>query len=199
MLDPTDPATADSSAPAPAVSRSTESGVAATFGAAVSVVAGFADLSSPDSAADAAASAAAAAAAAAAASFAALRRAAAAFAAAERTGSGVRFCPLAAGLRVELLDRGFFVGGACGSTTASGASEEEAADLRRFVEGVDEAFEVEDDVDREDFEVRGVEDVVRAGDFFAAVLPLGADSGVCSEGVDGICASSFWEDSEVTA
>jgi hypothetical protein len=112
-------------------------------------------------------------------------------AAAERTGSGVRFCPLAAGLRVEPVDRGLFGAGACGSTTASGASEDAAADFRRFVEGVDEAVEEEDDVEREDLEVRGVDDVVRAGDFFAAVLPLGADSGVCSEGVDGICASSF--------
>jgi hypothetical protein len=115
-------------------------------------------------------------------------------AAAERTGSGVRFCPLAAGLRVELVepaDRGLFGADVCGSTTASGASVDAAADFRRFVEGVDEAVEVEDDVDREDFEVRGVDDAVRADDFFAAVLPLGADSGDCSEGVDGICASSF--------
>jgi hypothetical protein len=111
----------------------------------------------------------------------------------------VRFCPLAAGFRVAAPDRGVLVAGDCGSTTASGASAEAAADFRRFVEGVDEALAVEDDVEREDFGARGVDDVVRGDDFFAAVLPLGADSGVCSEGVDGICASSFCGDSEVTA
>ncbi|WP_166409058.1 hypothetical protein [Labedella phragmitis] len=56
---------------------------------------------------------------------------------------------------------------------------------------MDDDFEVEDDVDRDDFEVRGVDEAVRADDFFAPALPPGADSGVCSEGVDGVRASSF--------
>jgi hypothetical protein len=120
-------------------------------------------------------------------------------AAAERTGSGVRFCPLAAGFRVEPPDRGLFADDEGGSTTASGASDEAAADFRRLVEGVDGALTVEDDVEREDFGARGVDDAGRVDDVLAAVLPLGADSGVCSEGVDGICASSFCGDSEVTA
>ncbi|RWZ64739.1 hypothetical protein ELQ92_08415 [Labedella populi] len=133
-----------------------------------------------------------AAAAAAAASFAALRRAAAAFAAADRTGSGVRFGPPEAGLRVDPLERGD-AEVVAGSTTASRASEDAAAEERRLVEGVDADFVEEDDVLREDFEVRAVDDVDRAGDFFfgAPVLPVGAAAGVCSEWVDGVWSSSF--------
>jgi hypothetical protein len=98
-----------------------------------------------------------------------------------------------------------------GSTSASGASEEAAAEERRFAEGVDADFAEEDDVLRGDFGVRGdvdvdrpgVEpvDVDRAGVFFsgAAALPSGASAGVCSDGVDGVCSSSFRVGSEVTS
>jgi hypothetical protein len=96
-------------------------------------------------------------AAAAAASFAALRRAAAAFAAADRTGSGVRFGAdaVADGLRaadvpVPLAEvaRGF--AGVFGSATASATSATAAAVFRRFVEGVDVPVAGEDDELREE-------------------------------------------------
>jgi hypothetical protein len=122
----------------------------------------------------------------------------------------VRFGAPDAGFRVEPVDRGALGAAVAGSTTASGASEEAAAEERRFAEGVDADFAEEDDVLRGDFGVRGdvdvdrpdVEpDVDRAGVFIsgAAALPSGASAGVCSDGVDGVCSSSFRVGSEVTS
>lgn len=145
----------------------------------------------PSGAVAAASSAAASAASCAAASFAALRRAAAAFAAAERTGSGVRFAP-------ELVD--FFAvdgrfaaverAGADGSAIESGASDEAAAERFRLLDGVDERDAEEDDVERAPVVDRAVAVLLFAAGFDGAPSS-GADSAACSEGIDGMAPSSF--------